>query len=340
MKEYRRVQKVGHSTLSVSLPAKWVKSKGLRKGGSIFFYEENDGSLRIYAEPKSPNSEVFVVDTDRYEDPVTLARIVVGNYVLGRNIIRIVSSRRLRREQIEVIREVTQRLLGIGIVEEGERHLLLQSSIDPKSFPLPTMIKRLYMIVSTMFKEARNGLIDGDIELAKDAISREHEADTTYWLISRLLSSAQQSWIVAQDMAISDPIEIIHSSLVVRCLEMIGDHSQLIARKSIELEEVWGELPQDLMDLLNQISSLAFTIIDKAVESILVGDVKIASEAIKMKSVVELKENEFLEALQEKDEELKAVPTLRSIVWDIKRIVEYSSAMAEIAIDKALEKDE
>ena len=340
MKESRRVQKVGHSTLSVSLPAKWAKSKGLKKGSHIFFYEENDGSLRIYTDPQSLDSEVFIIDADRYEDPMTLARVVVGNYVLGRNIIRVVSTRRLKREQIEVIRDVTRSLLGIGIVEEGERHLLIQSSIDPKSFPLSTMIKRLYMIVSTMFKEARNGLIDGDIELAKDAISRGHEADTTYWLISRLLSSAQKSWIVAQDMEINDPVEIIHSSLITRFLDMIGDHSQLIARKTIELEEVWEELSQDLMNLLDQMSSLAFTIIDKAVESILVGDVKIASEAIKMKRVVELKENEFLVALQENYEELKAVPTLRSIVWDIKRIVEYSSAMAEIAIDKALEKKE
>lgn len=340
MKEYRKVQKVGHSTLSVSLPAKWVKDKGLEKGSHIYFYDENDGSLRLYAEPKGLDSEVFIVDADQYKDPMTLARVVVGNYVLGRNILKVSSAGRLKREQIEVIRNVTHRLLGIGIVEESERHLLLQSSIDPKSFPLPTMIQRLYLIISTMFKEARNGLIEGDIELAKDAISRENEADTTYWLISRLLSSAQQSWIVAQDMEIKDPMEVIHSSLISRLLEMIGDHSQLIAKKSIELEEVWGELSQDLMDLLSQMSSLAFTIIDKAVESVLSGDVKIASDAMKMKEVVELKENEFLEALQEKGEGLKAIPTFRSIIWDIRMIAEYSSAMAEIAIEKALAKNE
>ena len=338
MKEFRKVQKVGHSTLSVSLPAKWVKSIGLKKGSSVIFYEENDGSLRLFVEPLRSDEKPVVVDADRY-DPITLARVVVGNYILGRDVIKIVSAGRLRREYIGIIREVTHSLLGIGIVEESDRHLLLQSSINPKSFPLSTMINRLYMIVSTMFKEAQEGLIKGDIELAKDAISREYEADTTYRLIARLLSSAQKSWIVAKEIGISDPIEIIHSSLIYRFLEMIGDHSEIIAKKSIELVELWGETPQDLLGLLDQMSSLAFTIIDKAVESIFVGDVKIASDAIKMKRIVELKESEFLEILQEKGEGLKNAPTLRSIVWDIRMIAEYGSAIAEIAIDKVLEKE-
>jgi phosphate uptake regulator len=338
MKELRRVQKVGHSTLSVSLPAEWAKRKGLKRGSSIFFYEENDGSLRLHVEPKGGEEEVYIINADLYEEPATLARLVVGNYVLGRNIIKIVSEGRLKREQIEIVREVTQRLLGIGIVEESEKHLLLQSSINPASFPLSTMIKRLYMVVSTMFKEVKKGLRDGDFELAKDALSREHEADTTHWLINRLLSSAQQSWVVAREIGITDPIEIIHSSLISRFLEMIGDHSEFIAKKCMDLEEVWGELPPNLINVLDDMNSLAFTMIDKAVESMLVGDVKMAADAIKMKDIVELKEKEFLEILQQKEKDIKIAPVLRSVVWDVKMIVEYCSAMAEIAINNVLEK--
>jgi phosphate uptake regulator len=337
MKEFRRVQKVGHSTLSISLPAEWAKRKGLKRGSSLFFYEENDGSLRLHIEPKTSEEEVYVIDADRYEEPATLARIVVGNYVLGRNIIKIVSAQRLKREQIEIIRVTTQRLLGIGIVEESEKHLLLQSSINPASFPLSTMIKRLHTVISTMFREVREGLRDRDLELVKDALSREHEADTTYWLINRLLSSAQQSWPVAREIGISDPLEIIHSGLISRFLEMIGDHSELIAQKCMELEEVWAGLPQSLMNVLDQMNSLAFTMIDKAVESIFVGDVKIASDALKMKDVADMKERDFLEVLQQ-NEELKSAPVLRSIIWDVKMIVEYCSAMAEISINNVLEK--
>jgi len=201
------------------------------------------------------------------------------------------------------------------------------------------MMKRLYMVVSTMFKEVKKGIRDGDLELAKDALSREHEADTTYWLINRLLSSAQKSWIVAREIGISDPLEIIHSSFISRFLEMIGDHSENIAKKYTGLEGIWGEVPQNMLNSLDQINSLAFTMIDKAVESILFGDVSIAGDAIKMKDIVELKEKEFLEALQE-HEELRAAPVLRSIVLDIKMIVEYCSTIAEISINNMLEKED
>lgn len=338
MKEFRRVQKVGHSTLSVSLPAEWAKRRDLKRGSPMFFYEESDGSLRLFTEQRDSDEETVTIDADQYEDPVTLARVVVGSYVLGRNTIRIISAARLRREQIENIRDVTQRLLGIGIVEESDKHLLLQSSINPASFPISTMMKRLYMIVSTMFKETREGLRDEDTELVKDAISRKHEADTTYWLITRLLSSAQKSWVLARDMGINEPTEIIQCSLISRFLDMIGDHSQSLAEKYLELRQHGKVCPQEVMNLLDQIGSLAFTVIEKGMESTFTGDVKIASDAMKIGSVVELKEQEFLDLLERKEAEVEVAPSLRTMLGDVKTIVEYGSAISEIAITKVLGK--
>lgn len=338
MKEFRRVQKVGHSTLSVSLPADWAKRRELKRGSAIFLYEESDGSLRLFIEPRKSEEDMVTIDADQYEDPVTLARVVVGSYVLGRNVIRIISVGRLRREQIENIRDVTQRLLGIGIVEESEKHVLLQSSINPASFPISTMMRRLYMIVSTMFKETRDGLRDEDTELVKDAISRKHEADTTYWLITRLLSSAQKSWVLARDIGINEPTEIIQNSLISRFLGMIGDHTETLAKKYLELRQHARDVSQEFINLLDQISSLAFTVIEKAMESTFTGDVKIASDAMKMSSVVELKEHEFLDLLQKRNDELEVAPSLRSILSEVKTITEYGSAISEIAIIKVLEK--
>ena len=43
----RRVQLTGKSTLIVSLPKKWTKKNGLKKGDSLMIKETKDGSLRI-----------------------------------------------------------------------------------------------------------------------------------------------------------------------------------------------------------------------------------------------------------------------------------------------------
>jgi len=236
--EPRRIQKVGYSTLSVSIPMNWAKKMNVKKGDIVFLNEENDGALRIAPEPaKTEDTSVYVVNVDECDNTTILARVIVGNYVLGRNMVRVESSRRLMREQIESIREVTQRLLGIGIIEESDKHLLLQCSIDSKNFPLETVIRRLYVITSIMFKEAIDSLIDRDMELAKDAITREHEADTIFWLLSRLLASAQQSRAVAENIGITDSLQTVEFYLIAWYLEMIGDRLNMICNNILKMNQ-------------------------------------------------------------------------------------------------------
>jgi len=334
--ETRKVQKVGYSTLSVSIPMNWAKKMGIQKGDLLFISEENDGALRLTAEPSSAEDNIiYVVDVDQCENTRILARVIVGLYVLGRNMIKVESSRRLMREQIESIREVTQRLLGIGIIEEGDRHLLLQCSIDPKNFPLPTVVRRLYVLTSIMFKEVLDGLVDRDMELAKDAITREHEADTIFWLLVRLLASAQQSGLVAERIGISDPMEIVQNSLIAWFLEMIGDRVHNTASYIIRLQQFREECDDELIERLSQIGLIAFTMFDKAVKSIFDRNVKIASDAVDLHETVEKEEENLLKEFQGRTNP-DAAAIVSAIAWELKIVAEHSSAIAEIAIDSVL----
>ncbi len=333
------MQKVGYSTLSVSLPMNWTKKVGVKKGDLVFISEESDGALRLTAEPgKTEDNNIHVVNVDNCDNTKVLARVIVGNYVLGRSIIKVESDRRLMREQIESIREVTQRLLGIGIIEESDRHLLLQCSIDPKNFPLETVIKRLYVITSIMFKEVLDSLMDGDMELAKDAITREFEADTIYWLLARLLASAQQSRLVSERIGVVDPMDIVQNSIVAWYLEMIGDRVNNIAKSILELQEIRQESDSDLIDRLSQIGMIAFTMFDKAVNSIFNKNLIVASDAVDLYETVEAEENSLLKRFQNGSSPDVAA-AVSEIAWDMKIVAEHSSAIAEIAIDNVLKSE-
>jgi phosphate uptake regulator len=314
----------------------WTKKVGVQKGDLVFISEESDGALRLTAEPgKTENNVEYVVDVDRCDNTKVLARVIVGNYVLGRSIIRVESNRRLMREQIESIREVTQRLLGIGIIEESDRHLLLQCSIDPKSFPLETVVRRLYLLTSIMFKEVLDSIEDGDLELAKDAITREYEADTIYWLLARLLASAQQSRAVSESIGIKDPMDIVQHSIIAWYLEMIGDRVNHIAHKIISLQEVRKMEDSGLIERLSQIGVIAFNMFDKAVSSIFDGDLTVASDAVDMYETIEHEESTLMKRFQNgSSPELSAA--ISEIAWDLEIIAEHSSAIAEIAIDIVL----
>lgn len=334
--EPRKVQKVGYSTLSVSLPMAWTKKVGIQKGDLVFITEESDGTLRMTAEPgKTENNAEYVVDVDRCDNTKVLERVIVGNYVLGRSLIRVESNRRLMREQIKSIREVTHRLLGIGIIEESDRHLLLQCSIDPKNFPLETVMRRLYVITSIMFKETLDSIVDGDLELAKDAITREYEADTIYWLLARLLASAQQSRTVAESIGIVDPMDIVLHSIIAWYLEMIGDRVNDIASKVIQLQEVREAEDNNLLERLSQIGVIAFNMFDKAVSSIFDGNLTIASDAVDMYDTIEHEESTLMKRFQNGSSlELGAI--VSEIAWDLEIIAEHSAAIAVIAIDSVL----
>ncbi|MBS7630674.1 phosphate uptake regulator PhoU [Candidatus Bathyarchaeota archaeon] len=333
--EPRKVQKVGYSTLSISLPTDWVKKTGIQKGDLVFISEEKDRSLKLTVEPaKSEEQNVYIVNVDRCDNVKILERIIVANYVLGRNIIKVESSRRLMREEIESIRNVAQRLLGLGIIEESDYHLILQCSIDPKSFPLPTVLRRLYMITSIMFKETVDAIIDDDVELAKDALIREPEADTIYWLLTRLLASAQESNAVADEIGVKEPLILIQKNIIAVFLEMIGDRILQIANKIIELND--KKIRNNaLMDRLSQIGLMTLTMFDKAINSVFEGDVKVASDVVDMRDLVEKEENN-LERYFHGKADIESVSIINSIVWNLKHISELSAAIAEIAIDKVL----
>ena len=334
--EPRKIQKVGYSTLSVSIPMNWAKRTGVQKGDVVFISEENDGALRITPEPtQTEDQSIYVVNVDNCDNTKVLARVIVGNYVLGRNLIKVESERRLMREQIESIREVTQKLLGIGIIEESDRHLLLQCSIDPKNFPLDTVIRRLYVITSIMFKESMDALIDRDMELAKDALAREHEADTIFWLLTRLLASAQQSRMVSEAIGISDPMEIVENNLIAWYLEMIGDRLFAIARNVLSIEDLRDDDEEELFERLSQIGLVVFTMFDQAMKSMFDGDIKLASDAVDLYEAVGREEESLLKEFQENhNPELSAY--VNEIAWELRIIAEYSTAIATISIDNVL----
>ena len=334
--EPRKIQKVGYSTLSVSIPMNWAKKTGIKKGDVVFISEESDGALRITPEPtKTEDQSIYVVNVDNCDNTKVLARVIVGNYVLGRNLIKVESERRLMREQIESIREVTQKLLGIGIIEESDRHLLLQCSIDPKNFPIDTVIRRLYVITSIMFKEGMDALIDRDMELAKDALAREHEADTIFWLLTRLLASAQQSRLVSEAIGINEPMDVVENNLIAWYLEMIGDRLYAIAQNVISLEDLRNDEEEELFERLSQIGLVVFTMFDQAMKSMFDGDIKLASDAVDLYEAVGREEDSLLKEFTENhNPELSAF--VNEIAWDLRIIAEYSTAIANISIDSVL----
>jgi len=333
--ETRKVQRVGYSTLSVSLPRDWVKDVGLKHGDLVTFVKERDGSLKLMpselVEHKAKVEE-FVINSDLCDESGILERIVVGNYILGRDVITIISSGRLKSTHIEEVRRMVHRLFGLGIVEETPNRIVLQCSVDPAKFKIDMLIRRLSVIASTMQSEAVQALLEFDAKLAEDAIHREDEADMVYWLAMRLLLSAQRIRAIAEKTGLEDPLHILYYGLIIRHLELIADYAENIARTAIEFKECCKErVSKHVMNRIDNLSELAHNIFLKAMDCFFTSDIKIAHNLLEIRKNIK-KEHAILM------KELPEIPHLRVIVWALTRIADNGAGIAVMAINKALEK--
>ncbi len=332
--ESRKVQRVGYSTYSVSLPKEWVRESGLRQGDLVMLHQEKDGSLKLVpssmVERKAPTEEC-VINSDLCTDPGMLERIIVGNYTLGLDSFSVVSSTRISRAHTDEVRKITHRLMGLGIVQETPERIDLQCSVDPTKFKLDMLMRRLVVIASTIYSEAMQALGEHDLELAEDAIRREDEADMMYWLAIRLLLSAQRDRTVADKIGLDEPSHILYYALISRYLEVIADHAENIARRAIEFkgnERRGGK--HSIRDIVN-LSELAHNVFLKSMDCVFTGDIDVANNVLEITRVIGNESEKLMR-------DLPQMPILRRIVLELARIADTGAGIAVIAINKALEK--
>lgn len=332
--ESRKVQKVGYSTITVSLPTEWVKQNKIAPGDLVFILSEKDGSLKIMPGHMAQREEAdeYVINADACEEPGMLERIIVGSYMLGRDVIRITSLARIEKAHVDEVRRIVRKLIGLGILEETPKEILLQCSVDPTKFKLDMLIRRLSIIASTILSEAMQALVDRNAPLAEEAINREDEADMIYYLAVRLVLSAQVKPDIAEQIGVTDLLFLPAARLMLQYLELIADYSEDIAKEIIQLEIYRDRLPNDFVDSIFNLGELTQTIFQKAVDCVFSRDLKVANSLLEMKTALEAESNRYMEEAPE-------IPYLRAVLSTLNKIADKGATIADISINRALEEE-
>ena len=352
----RRIQKVGVSTLAVSLPKEWVRSVGLKKGDIIFLEQDRDGSLKIMTikQIKEKSSGTILINADICKDHKMLMRVLKGIYSLGHDRILITSSERLRKEQMDSIRSVTRELVGPGILEETPSQVTVQCSIDITKFDLETVLRRLYLIASTMHRDLIDAISELNVKIAEESINRSVEAETIYWLASRLLNSCQRDSILARKMKIENPMQILWWRFAAHYLRLIADCAKKMAQKIIALSKNFDRIGELLKNDMIKINEDSYAVCHKAINSFFSNNAELANEAIEDYLKVQKAEEKIQERIcthaylhsksfsvskyfkGKKPIEPCMIAQISFIVWAARRIAELGSEIAETAIHKTL----
>jgi len=354
--EYRKVQRVGASTLSVSLPNDWVKNVGLKKGDIIFFDRDDDGTLKLMTDKQmeDESAKAVEINVDLCKNPNMLSRVLKGVYSLGYDAIKVTSANRLKSEQLIKIRELTHSIMGIGIMEETHNQAMIQCSIDLTKFPLQTLLRRLYIIASTIHKEVIEAFSKLDRSIAEEAIRRKEEAETMFWVIVRLLNSCQKDKIIARKLNIEEPMNILWYRFIAQYLRLIADWAAKIAEKAIALREYREIIGEYLLEEMIKINERAYGVCHMAVNSFFSNDIELANQAIDIYSEIQKTEEQLQEAIcshaylhdksfsvskyfkGKKPIEPCMVAQISFMIWSARRIAELGSEIAETAIHKTL----
>ncbi len=157
--EPRKLQRLGSSSLVVTLPREWVKQMGLQPGDMVYLSVEGD-SIRITPvnrEEIEKNSHVFF-DVDSLvkdkEDESLASRAVSCLYILGYDAV----SFRVREDDFALqttIREAAKRLSGLEASETDSDAITIRYILDPSKVNVPTTFRSMGLVVSSLAKLAR-----------------------------------------------------------------------------------------------------------------------------------------------------------------------------------------
>jgi phosphate uptake regulator len=325
----RKVQVTGGSTFTVSIPKSWADENGIEAGTEIAFYPEGESLLL------APRGDDGLVEGSLDITDLTgrdLTRAVVTMYVSGFDVIRLETDQ-VTAEQRRSVRDATQGLVGLEVVEETAGHIVLQDLLDSGQLSVHNAVTRMRLIATTMLADAVRALVENDDTLAADVIERDDDVDRLWFMVSRVFRSMLRNPGTAAELELGrEACFDYHSS--ARQLERIADHSTKIARIAADLEEV----PEGVVEALTALHEDAAAIVEQAMDAFLEDDseraTRLANET--REDITRIDEHTRIADDRIRDlDNAQQAQLLGLVVDSLSRTADYGGNIAETALQKA-----
>ena len=336
--ETRKVQRLGPSTLAMTLPAEWAQEYEVEKGDEVSLRLGSKGMLTVMPESvQTEESEAVVNTTDLDADAVE--RAIVAQYVLGRRIIHVEAGEgeTLESTHINAVYNAETQLMGLGVIEETPDSIAIRCSVDPVDFTLDNLLERLESTGSTMRNEAVKALAHNNPDLAQRALNRERQANKIFVLLLRLLFTAYQNPNLAHQVGLTDGFPLIGYRSIAKNLELTADSAEDIAEIVLEADGHALNVEQSTMRQIREFTDDVDEISELAIESAVERDYDTAIEARKRFADSDTRQKEILANLPELDNE--QLLQIREVLVSLGETAQYAVRNAEISTNLALNEE-
>jgi len=325
---------LGRSSMVISLPKNWMVLNELNKGDIVSFAIQRDRSLVVYpGAEKKPAPKDITLKISQNEDETQITQMIIGSFLNGYSGISLVSEKILSVPQRKTIRNIASRLY-MRIMESDSKGVYLQTLTDESKASLEQAIQRMHLISHSMCEDAFNALKCNDISLAKSVFSVDDDVDQFCFLILRIVRSAAQSPVLANELRV-DPVDCMDYQYLAVLIEHAADYVADIARHIIIIDGIDQKIPDDMLQLMYDEGMEAVDLYIKAVHAFFQRDANLAIEIIKQSDRIKRLDQEIgnTSFMQNKKPEL--VCSACSIREDIKKIAAYAANISELTVNRA-----
>jgi phosphate uptake regulator len=335
--ETRKVQRLGPSTLAMTLPAEWAKEHGVEKGDEVSLRMGGKGTLTVLPESANTEDSKAVIRADKL-NANALERAIVAQYVLGRRIIHIEKSEgALDSEHINAVYKAETQLMGLGVIEETPERIAIRCSVDPEDFTLDNLLERLENTGSTMRGEAIKALAHGNPDLAQRALNRERQANKIFVLLLRLIFTAYQNPSLARAVGLEEGFPLIGYRSVAKNLELTADNAEDIANICLDAEDNTLDVDSATMRRIREFTDQVDEITVTAVRAVVDRDYDLTIEVRDLFRDLRDREREILDDLPEMDNQ--KLLQVREVLVSLQQTAQYAMRNAEIAANLALNEE-
>jgi len=336
--ETRKVQRLGPSTLAMTLPAEWAGEHDVEKGDEVSLRLGGKGTLTVMPESVQTGETEAIIHAEDL-DADALERAILSQYVLGRRIIHVESpeGETLDSTHINAVYNAETQLMGLGVVEETPDSIAIRCSVDPEDFTLDNLLERLESTGSTMRNEAIKALAHGNPDLAQRALNRERQANKIFVLLLRLIFTAYQNPNLARAVGLDDGFPLIGYRSIAKNLELTADNAEDIAEIALETEGHSLNVDSSTMRRIREFTDQVNDITELAVQAAVERDYDVAIDAREMFGEIGNREQDILSDLDEMDND--DLLQVREVLVSLQQTAEYAVRNAEIATNLALNEE-
>ncbi|WP_309492233.1 phosphate uptake regulator PhoU [Candidatus Hecatella orcuttiae] len=318
--EVRKIQRTADGTYMLSLPKNWAKRFNLKRGSPIYLRERSDGCLVLdpeYAVEVSP--EITLKASERLEDRI------LSSYLLGYELI-LVQAPRVTEELMKRIKRVVARLIGVEIIEESPQTVVLQCLLKASASPPEKILRRQYVLSSSLCRDALSHLVDFDVEKAALVRARDEEIDRLYFLLVRLLRSLILNPRLSEKLNIS-LIDCLDYRLIASLIENMADEAVKIAESTVAMGAE-GRLPPELTQAIASFQESFQAAFEEAMRALFSKDERLQTSALRKKA----ESQRALEKIKETFTlyQQQTPPAFYNLIFLFDQIVDYLTDMIDL----------